>query len=329
MNIAELFGFNRSTVESDELPEIFPIAISQSEFVKTDIVAIYAKILTDVLERMHGLSDDQISLMWDSCVMSNSPDGLISRLAKAMAEKQELFLVFESAVGVVRPATTNEATQIKKDYETQGESSVGVFISFKNFTRSDMVKFYIGLEYLTVGSLHKAMNLSKAVQIKISDLRASVSLADQDGAKTQAKAIAKALGAGRDVMLDAKDVIETNVPNLVAVKESIDFLIKKLSFYLGLPDSYLIGEQTGGLGTTGENDMRAVERGLKSYFFGIMKPAVEALFGVKVGYKSQDFRQIAGSMDVLKTFSLIDESIVSAEQKKLIVSRMLDLPEGE
>jgi hypothetical protein len=190
-----------------------------------------------------------------------------------------------------------------------------------------MVKFYIGLEYLTVASLHKSMNLSKAIQIKISDLRASVSLSDQSIAKAQAQNIAVSLGHGKDVLIDAKDVIQTSVPKLDAIKESIAFVFKKLSFYLGMPDSYLIGEQTGGLGSTGENDARAVERCLKSYYFSIMKPAVEALLGVRTSYKSQDFRQISESMEVLKTFSLVDESLVSADDKRLIVNRMLDLAE--
>lgn len=327
MNIAELFGWNRAASSSEELPDIFPMAIGQGEFVRTDIVAVYAKILTDVLERTHGLNPDQVALMWDSCVKSNSSDGLISRISKAMAEKQDLFLVFEKAVGVVRPATQQEMVMIQRDYEKQGQSAAGVFISFKNFSRSDMVKFYLGLQYLTVGSLHKSMNLSKAVQIKISDLRASVSLVESDGAKSQAHAIAKSLSEGKDVLLDAKDTIETSIPNLAAVKESISFLNQKLSFYLGLPDSYLNGEQTGGIGSSGENDMRAVERGLKSYYFAVLKPAVEALFGIKTSYKSQDFRQIAGSMEVLKTFSLVDDSLLSADQKKLIIARMLDLEE--
>lgn len=329
MNLSDLFNWNRSpSLPNDELPNIFPMSISQTDFIRMDITSIYAKILTDVLERSHGLNDDQLALMWDNCVMSNSNDGLITRLAHAMADRRDLFLVYEEAVNVVRAATQEEAAQIEKDYKAQGESDVGVYVSFKNLTRSDMIKFYIALEYLTVGSLHKTMNISKAVQIKISDLRASVSLSEQDHAKAQAQSIAKALGSGKDVLLDAKDTIETSVPDLTAIQSSIDFLVKKLSFYLGMPDSYLKGEQTSGMGSTGENDMRAVERGLKSYYFGIMKPVLEALFDVSLTYKSQDFRQIEGSMDVLKTFSLIDEALLSLEQKKLVIGRMLDLPES-
>lgn len=326
MSLSEWFGWGGST-PSDELLDIFPMPVSKDEFVKTDIVSIYSKILTDVLERTHGLTDDQVSLMWDNCVKSNSSDGLVTLLSKAMADKQDLFLVYEKAVGVIRKAKSDEEVKIRADYEKSAQSSVGVFISFKNYSRSDMIKLYLGLEYCTVSALHKSMNLSKAVQLKINDLRASVSLADAADAKTQAQTMAKALASGKDVLMDAKDSIETAVPDLTAVKESIIFLIQKISFYLGLPSAYLVGEQTGGLGTTGEGDTLAIERGLKAYYFSIIKPSVEALLGVKLTYKSQAFRQIAGSMEVIKTFSLVDESLISLENKQKIVNQLLDLPE--
>lgn len=327
MGLAEFFGFITSDAPSGEIPDIFPLSISSDNFIKTDIVAIYTKILTDVLERTHGLSDDQIVLMWDNCVKSNSSDGVITLLSKAMADRKDLFLVFEDGVDVIREATAPEQDIIRKDYEAKAESDVGVFISFKNFTRSDMLKFYIALEYCTVGSLNKSMNLSRAIQLKMKDLRASVAVADSSSAKSRATEIAQGLGLGKDVLLDAEDEIVTNVPDLTSVKASIDFLIQKKSFYLGLPDSYLIGEQTSGMGTSGENDMRAVERGLKAYFFSIMKPVLESLFEVPVTYKSQDFRHIAGALDVLKIFSITDDTLVSQENKRRILNGLLDLPE--
>lgn len=325
MSAAEWFRFWTPKASSEELPEIFPLAISQSDFVTTDIVAIYSKILTDVLERTHGLKEDQIPLMWDSCVKSSSADGLVTMLAKAMADKKELFLVLDA--GVIRVATSDEAATIKADYAKQAKSATGIFISFQSFKKSDMVKFYIAVQYATVGSLYKSMNLAKAIQLKLNDLRASTSLVDKDEVKTQAQAIARGLRMGHDILLDAKDEVTTAVPDLSAVKESIEFTVKKLSFYLGLPDSYLIGEQTSGMGTTGENDMRAVERGLKAYFFSIMKPVLEALFSVKLEYKSQDVRQILGSMEVIKTLSLVDDSLVSHENKTKLVNQLLGLPE--
>jgi hypothetical protein len=326
-SISEFFGWARPC-ESEEIPEIFPVSINQVDFVKADVVTIYTKILTDVLERTHGLTDDQVALMWDNCVKSSLADGLVTMLAKAMSDKQDLFLVYDKAVKVLRVATSDERQKIEEDYKKQASSSTGIFISFKNYARSDMVKLYIGLEYCTIAALHKSMNLSKATQLKMSDLRSSVSSIDSSDVKAQAQRIAEALAAGRDVLMDAKDSIVNSVPDLTAVKASIEFLLQKLAFYLGMPSAYLSGEQTGGLGTTGEGDQKAIERGLKGYYFSVLKPVLEALFpGTQVSYKTQDFRQIKEAMDVVKTFALVDDTMISAENKRKILNGLLDLPE--
>lgn len=319
--------FGGKPVADTTLPDIFPVPILEAAFVRNDVAAIFSKILTDVIERTQGLSDDQVEMMWDNCVMDSSAEGLVTRLSNAMASQADLFLVYEAAVGVIRLATGPEQQQIKSDYLARGESSVGIYVSFRNFHRAEMVKFYAAMEYATVGSMHKSMNLAKAVQIKISKIREGVSLADAPAAIDQAKALAAALGAGRDVMLDAEDEIVTSAPDLTAVKEGIAFITQKLSFYLGLPASYLTGEQTGGIGSTGENDMRAVERGLKAYFYSVVKPVLEALFGGTYAYKSQDFRQAEGAVELLKVFALIDDTLISQENKRRIINRLLDLPE--
>lgn len=324
--LAEWFGFGDAPT-TEELPDIYSMSITQADFVTVDIVSIYSKILTDVLERTHGLSDDQVALLWDNCLKSNAIDGVITLLAKAMADKADLFLVYEKGPGVIRVATNDERTKIEEDYKKQAKSSIGVFVTFKNFKRSDMIRFYIGLEYCTVAALNKSMNLSKAIQLKISELRSGVSLTDSAQTKAQGVLIANSLARGGDVMIDAKDSIETNVPDLTAVKAAIEFLINKLSFYLGMPDSYLIGEQTEGIGSSGENDMRAVERGLKAYYFSIMKPVLEAIFGATLSYKTQDVRQITSSLEALKTFDLISEEFVSKENKQKIINQLLNLPE--
>jgi hypothetical protein len=326
--LSEWFGWNASSnTKTIELPEIFPIGISKDNFIKTDIINIYSKILTDVCERTHGLKDEQIALLWDNCLKSEAGDGLITLLAKAMTDKKDLFIVYEMAVNVIRVATSLEAAKIKADYEKQNKSGTGIFISFKNYSRSDMVKLYSGLEFATVSGLNKSLGLSSAIMFKMNDLRASVSLADSSSVSEQAAELCKALGEGQNVYMDAKDVIDTASPDVSAVKESITFINQKRSFYLGMPESYINGEQTGGIGSSGENDARAVERGLKNYYFSIVKPALEAIFGGSYSYKSQDARQILGSMEVLKTFALVDEELISLENKTKIINQLLDLPE--
>jgi hypothetical protein len=325
MRMSEWFGWTASSVSPQELPAIFPMPISELDFVTIDVIAIFSKILTDVVERTNGLSDEQTALLWDNCLKSEKPDGLITMVSKAMADKKELFLVVDS--GIVREADATEREKIRADYKKSAKSATGVFVSFSTWRRSDMIKFYLALSYCTASSLWKTMNLSKAVQLKFSDLRKSVSATDSEDVKAQGQLIATALGKGNPVMLDAKDMVETATPDLKATQEAVDFVDSKLAFYLGMPDSYLCGEQTAGLGSSGENDMRAVERGLKNYYVSIMKPILEALFSVKLQYKSQDFTLIAASVEVLKTFTLIDDTLVSADNKRRIVNGLLGLPE--
>lgn len=327
MSLSTWFGWKSDLDNAAELPALFPLDIKKIDFIKTDIINIFSKILTDVAERTHGLSDDQVTLLWDNCVKSESGDGLITLLAKAMADKKDLFLVYDKAVGVIRMADDREAATIKADYEQQGASTVGVYISFKNYLKSDMIKLYSALEYCTIGSLNKTINLSSAIQFKMNDLRASVSLSDSDDVKAQALQLANGMAAGRDVYCDAKDEIITTTPDVTSIEQSIKFIDQKRSFYLGLPASYINGEQTGGIGSTGEGDQRAVERGLKNYYYAVMKPVLESVFGIKASYKSQDFRQIAGSLEVLKTFDVTSDDYLSAENKQSIVNKIFDLPD--
>jgi hypothetical protein len=329
-SLSTFFNFKGPVEDAhNEMREIFPFLFTQDDFVRIDVVSIFVKILTDVVERSHGLSDDQSALLWDNCLKSSKNDGLITMLSKSIYHRGELFLVYDASVNVVREATQDEKVTIRSDYEKQAESQVGIYVSFKNFVKIDMIKLYSGLEHSTICSLYKTMNLSKAIQLKMSDLRSSTALNDSTTAVTQAKSIADGLAKGKDILLDSKDSIETATPQLDSTKASIAFLDAKRAFYLGLPSSYINGEQTGGMNANGDIDQRAVERGLRSYFFSIVKPVLEQLFKVKIKYKSQDTRQIAQALEALKVFELTDESLVSMEQKKAIIESLLDIDADE
>lgn len=315
------------TSSNPEIAAIFPMSIEKSAFIEIDIVTIYSKILIDVSERSHGLTEDQLILLWDNCVQSESSDGLITMLSKAMANKSELFLVYDKALNVLVKATNEQQTQIRIDYKNSGKSSVGVFISFKSNTRSDMVRLYSAFEYLAIGSLNKLMNLANAIQFKIDQLRGTVSLSDSATAQAQAVSLSEALGNGQNVAMDSKDIIETAVIQMTPIEGAISFIDRKRAFYLGMPAAYITGEQTAGMGSSGENDTKAIERGLKNYFFSVFKPVVDALFGINASYKSQDFRSISGALELLKTFETTTEDYISKENKQIIVNKFFDLPE--
>jgi hypothetical protein len=321
MNLSTIFGFGTGRNSSeDELPELFPLLVKETDFIKTDVMNIFSKILTDVAERTDGLKDEDSQLLFDNCLKSSSQEGLITMLAKAMFEKKDLFLIYDRAIKVIREATTLEMQEIRASYSVKAEPANidgkrGVYISFRNFHISDMVKIYSALEYCTAGSLNKQMNLANSIQIKISKLRDSVSLADSAKAEEQALKIAKSLKSGKSTLLDAADSIETGDADAAPAKASSEYIARKLSFYLGLPAAYILGEQTGGLNSTGEIDQRAVERGLKKYYFSILKPAYEAIFEIKPKYKSQDFRQLTSGLETLKTFDISGDDYLTRDQK--------------
>lgn len=321
-----LFNFLAGGSSTDNgLEEIFPLNVVKNDFIRTDIVSTYIKILTDTVERTFGIKPELEPLLWDNCVQTDATEGLITLLANAMTDQKDLFLVYVPSVKVLRVATSQEEKQIREDYKTKGESKVGVFISFKKYRRTQMLNIYSDFEYCVLGSLNKTLNISKAVQVKISDLRGSVSLVDSEVAKSQGKAIANALSNGKDIMIDAKDTIETATPDTSATEKAIGFLDAKKSWILSLPTSYVSGLQTPGIGSTGEADMRAVERGLKQYFVSIIRPTLESLFGIKVEFKSQDFRQIDTALEVLKTFDLVTDENISATSKLNIIARVFEL----
>jgi hypothetical protein len=312
----------------DSLRDIFPIPIAQQDFVTIDVQNIYARILTDVMERTQGIPDEAKPLLWDNCLASEKQDGLLTTVAKAMVNKKDLFLVYKPALKVVRAATAEEETQIKADYKLRGESKVGVYVSFKNYLKSDMVKFYSTLEYCAVGGLWKQANLSKAILLKISDLRASVSLADAAKAEGQAKKLADGLADGKDVVMDAKDIIESLSPDLTATNSTLELISKKHSFYLGLPASYFSGEGQGSsMSDTGKADSKAVERGLKPYYFSIAKPLIEGIFNVKTTFKSEDSEGLTAALNALEIMDRTSNEFLGKDNKTLVINKAFGLDE--
>lgn len=310
---------------SADVPSIYTLGLSSSKFVEADVLATYRRILTDTCERTHGLKDEQWRLLWDSCVQSESALGLVSFLSLAMANKSEVFIVYVKGVNVLRLATNEEQKQITEDYKRESRSSVGVWVSFKNYDRTDLIRLYSEMEYCVIASLFKTVNLAKAIQLKMNDMRSSVGLTDASVAINQAKAIAEALRSGKDVMLDAKDEVTTSTPDVEPTQKAIAFIDAKRAFQLCMPLAYLSGEQTGGIGSTGDADARAVDRGLKQYFVSIIQPVLEAIFGVKVAFVPEDDREISAGLEVIKGLELVSDDLLSKETKRHLVWRAFDV----
>lgn len=322
------FGYNK-VERTYSFEEIYRLAMNTQKFIEADILATYTHILTDVIERCHGVPEKIESTFWDSCIQDDANEGLITLIATAMTKRLNLFLVYSPTANVVRRATLEEELKIIDDYKTSGSSSIGIFVSFKNYLRSEMLQVYSQLEYCTISSINKKLNLSKAIQVKIFDLRKSISAHDSDACLDQAEEVAKALSDGREILLDAQDEIMTINPEIDSNKEALHLINQKRAFILGLPESYVTGKQTTGIGATGEGDSRAVEKGLRGYFFSIMKPILLGLYGISAKFKESDFRDIQSKLEVVRTFDLISDDLISKSSKVELVSRVFGLDSKE
>lgn len=329
------FSFISASSTADSLPDIFPIPILQKDFVSIDVQNIYMRILTDVLERTHGIKDEQKPMLWDNCLASENTDGLVSLVSKAMADKKELFLVYVASLNVVRKANQAEEVLIRDGYKTKAEpvklekGAIGVYVTFKNYCKSDMIRFYSALEYCAVGGLWKQANISKSIQIKINDLRGSVSLGDSATAKAQAKNIAEGMAEGRDVLTDAKDIIESLSPDMTATNATLDLIAKKQSSYLGLPPSYFGAEGKSTMSDTGKGDERKVDQGLKNYYFSVVKPVIEGLFGIKTDFKPVNTESLDVALKTLESMDRTSNDFLNGENKTIIVNKAFGLDEDE
>lgn len=314
---------------ANEIPEIFPVSMLSKDFISIDVQNIYTRILTDVLERTQGIDDNLLPLFWDNCLASESSKGLVTMIAEGMLNKSDLFLVYVKEVKVIRKATSTEEQQIRADYKKMGESSIGIFVTFKELMKTDILKIYSELEYCSIVSVMKQANLSKAIQIKINALRESVALSDSADAKAQAVKIAEALRKGKDILLDAKDIIETAKPDLTATNSMMDMVDKRRSLYTGLPAVWITGQTNSALSNNGDGDAKNIEKGLKNYYYSIVKPIVEKMFSITTTFKSEDFRQIQTSLSALQTFEATSDEYLSAENKQLITNKLFGLSANE
>lgn len=326
-DFSKLFGSSQSTASG--IPALYNFGTSLETFIQSDITNSYKRILIDVVEKSSGMPADADHIWWDSYVQSDSGSGLLTLLSEAMYKKTELFIVYSKTTKVIRVATNEEQTKIREEYKKSASSKMGVYVSFKNYTRTDMLKIYSTLEYCLLCSLNKILNLAKAVQLKISGLRGNVSLSDSSIATEQGKKIADALARGDEIMIDKEDEVTTATVDTAPTEKGISFLEKKKSFILGLPTSYVSGEQTPGIGSTGEADMRAVEKGLKQYFHSIIKPVIRDLLGVELHFRSDDFRYIGTSLELVKTFDLISSELLSSSTKREIIAKTFNIDAKE
>ena len=314
-----LFGDDSSPSE-EVLKAPFVLNFNKETFCEIKTENLYRKILKRCYARSEGAKDEKkIASLFDSKEKSGSPSGLISLLAKSMTKKQEVAIIYDS--GVVRLATYTEKQSIKKDYSKTASSKDGVLVDFSKYCLTDLVLGYMGMIYDILDSMNVQVGLAKALQIKISNLRGTVSAVGQDEPVKQAKAINESLKKGNSVLFDKNDEVGLLTLNSTAVADAISLVNSQLATEIGMSLSFVNGELTSGMSATGEADSNQDEEGVKDFFNSIFKPTCDTLYDWNLRFMSDDWRYFSAMIDSLIVVE--NSGLLSDDQKKAFADRLM------
>jgi hypothetical protein len=303
----------------------FSLSMTAQDFSHLKTKLLFSKILKDCFAHASQIPDEFKPLFWDSVVRSygksNANDGLITLLANAMTANAELFLSFQK--NILRPATEAEKRKIETSIKENRPFEKGLFcISFKTFELTKLLGIFFSFQFLSLNSNYSAMNINKSLQIKIANLRETVSAIDSKPAIKQSKEIARGLSQGKAILLDALDKIETTTVDMSPTKIAIEFLNGLIAESLDMPLSYVNGELQSGLNTNSEGEMTAVERGLLSFYNSIFKPVVDELFGLNVSFVSNNYKLLTAKMSCLESLEVLSDDLMPLDVRQRIVQSL-------
>lgn len=298
----------------------FTVEMKAADFVDFKVITLYAKILRRCYAKSYGLSDEQAANLWDSVDLGDAQHGIINKVSFAMAKKKELILFKDG--GIVREAEQAEAEQIKRDYEERGRSEKGVYLNFKKYAMTDVLRLYMAFIFEIIRGAWVNVNLTKALQLKIADARKTIAASDAADPMQVASNVVSALKDGKSVFLDAGDDVKTTDLQTQAIKDALSLVYGLLAGELGVSTSFICGELTSGMAVTGEADVNANEDGIKDFFNSVFKPIMDKLFGVSLKFKSDNWRRIkefAQIIPFVETAEYIDEA-----KKRELLERLFE-----
>lgn len=317
--------FSSNATSDNSANDIFPFPVLTADYVKSDVRSLLKRIISDTISRTKGLSEKAKDTINDSYIGVNN-EGLVTILSDAIYGKSEVVIYYNPATSFLAVADAKQAAKIREDYKTKGSSPDGVIISFKSFEMTTMLKTYSTIEWNSLASLFKVVNLSRAIQYKMSKMRESVGAKDSSEIVNQAKEIVKAVGEGKAVFIDNEDQIMVPQVDISPTEKALEFVAKRKAEITGMPMAYITGDQTSGMNSNGEGDDKAIEKGLRYYFDCIIKPLFKELFNIDVKFDSNNMDKVTQGLEALKTFELIENSqLITSEEKRAVVEKLFDL----
>lgn len=322
----QMFGIRKekNLIESDDLKLCFNLKLGEKDFVDYMVSDLYQTILTMVFDKMifpskKDLKDEITASYYDNLSVEGINKGIIKNLALGIVQNQTVFFVNASTGKdvIVRLGTTEEE---QKYDEAEGNIKKQVKMDFTKFNQVKLLKLFYQMIYWIIRATNTNVKISNAVLVKIARLRELVAKEDADDVVKQAKEINDAIKSGNSIIADKDDTMERLEIKSQSTKEALDVVFSLISGLVKMPLSFVNGELTTGLTQTGDSDNLAIERGLKNYYYTILKPCSEKLFDAKSSFVSDNTARLKTLIGILPQLELSE--ILTDEEKRLIVENL-------
>ena len=319
-----MFGMNKekNLIQKDNLSLSFDLSLKEKDFVDYMVSDLYQSILTMCFDKIifpeseKDFKDKIIPSFYDNLSVEGINKGIIKNLAYAIVLNQPVFLVNASAGDdiIVRQGTEEELQKYKKE---QGNIKKQIQMDFTKYNQSKALRLFYSMIYWIIRATNTNVKISNSVLVKIAKLRELVAKEDAEEVIKQAKEINDAIKKGNSIIADKDDTMERLEINSQATKDALDVVFSLISGLIKMPLSFVNGELTTGLTQTGDSDNLAIERGLKNYYYTILKPCTEKLFETKTRFTSDNTAKLKTLIGILPQLEL--STLLTDEEKRAII----------
>lgn len=323
-----------ATAEMTQLTCPYKLCMCERDFVRVKTLALLERILKRCYHKTAGIDRKAFDKVAQSVFLSvesgAEQNGTIPLVARAMLDRQKIYLVYSESLGLVRKATSDEQRELTEAYKSNNNATGrlrdgkrGMVLNFANYDLVQLIKCYMTLIYAVMDSGNTQVNLSRSLQIKINKLRDNISVLTSDDAIKQSNNINDALKRGNSVLLDNLDNVIQTAVNADSTQKALDIFYSALAADIGLSMSFVSGVLTSGMSATGDADINYEENGIKDFWTTIWRPICVKLYGAERVYFDTDrWRNLTAR---LQNLVYVENSMLfSEEQKKQFAESILN-----
>lgn len=323
-----------ATAEMTQLACPYKLCMCERDFVRVKTLALLERILKRCYHKTAGIDRKVFDKIAQSVFLSvesgAEQNGTIPLVARAMLDRQKIYLVYSESLGLVRKATSDEQRELTEAYKSNNNATGrlrdgkrGMVLNFANYDLVQLIKCYMTLIYAVMDSGNTQVNLSRSLQIKINKLRDNISVLTSDDAIKQSNNINDALKRGNSVLLDNLDNVIQTAVNADSTQKALDIFYSALAADIGLSMSFVSGVLTSGMSATGDADINYEENGIKDFWTTIWRPICVKLYGLeRVHFDTDRWRNLTARLQNLVYVE--NSALFTDEQKKQFAESILN-----